>query len=206
MRARKPVGTGDGKARITRKQDFPSWLLFKLDRPQYSPSPEVLQSALAWSLFQPASDDPLVFVCRADPQRDEKRRKKKPTRETTPAHEPELRAQWEAAVKARGFPADAADLLLEAIGCRERGDLNQLASPISPALALLQNPAGAMSVDNPPNFANIIETCLAAGLGHPQQIAGRRHSGTRLPGSVVSAFRWSTSWTGNSMRSGLARW
>ena len=152
---------------------FPSWLMFDLGRPEYPPTPQIFQSAMAWSILAPGDERTRGLVYRPGPS-SEKDKKKIEIRGTDPLLTAADQREWEARVRANRYPQVASSLLLDAIEGQKNKSAVTFAAPITPALALLQNRYGAMGKSSPVDFAKIIETCFAA--GNPAQAQSRREA------------------------------
>ncbi|WP_156135103.1 hypothetical protein [Arthrobacter sp. L77] len=155
-------------------------LLLPFNRPEYFSVPEALLSALAWRAYEYASDaaptKPTGLMYKAEP-------KETPylsLRRTMP--EKDSAAALGRGLKDRGLSTEASDLLLgeaaasSVMGIRIEKTGNQPASPMTPALALMQNPRGVLVKKGPPDFGSIIESLFAVGHG----IGGPRASATEL--------------------------
>jgi hypothetical protein len=157
--------------------EAPAWLFPQLRRPQYPPSPDLLQVALAWSLVEPTSGLPgLMFNHDEPPGR--KRARRFEIAFTAPgvpdAHLPggiassatQRQAAWhQAARKALRTELEEAGPALEKAvqGLSGQRSRSTVASPLTPSLARMQDLRGAMAVENPPDFAAIIETLYQLG-------------------------------------------
>lgn len=161
----------------------PDCLLLPMKRPEYYSVPEALLSSLAWRAYENIS--PEVPIGRGSKAPKSTASRKKQTGhmyEATPrSHSTlDLRATRPKGDDATnfgnslkhvgGFSTDASDRLLgdavasSILGIRIEKTGNQPASPLSPALALLQDPKGVLVKAGPPDFGDIIETIFA--LGH----------------------------------------
>lgn len=141
-----------------------------LNRPEYVTVPEAFISALAWKLF----DAPDLLETEGKKRVGLYFRGSTPKgknvefRSTSPEGEQlsELAAALShAGVKAEESGSELARAVLNSVlGIRvERSDI-QPASPITPALALLQNPRGLLRKENPPDIADILESMYSFGL------------------------------------------
>ncbi len=139
-------------------------LLFPLNRPEYPRTPEVLQSALAWSLDrerQPGeASDGLVYEKRV-----ESSAKGLTIRQARPGSGEEASLLGELGLEFLPTrSAHAADGLWDGL----RGVVSSAAKaypvvPLTVGLALLQNAVGVHAKSGPPNFAEIIEQVYRAG-------------------------------------------
>lgn len=143
------------------------WIFADLYRPQYPPTPDVLQSALAWSFFKPApTEKPRGYIY-------SRQAASQPKRVQIVSTRPDLanNASWISALRGQrlfydGGPREsevahaAADSL---IGVEPLKGTGLTAAPLGPSAALLQDPSGAMGVANPPNFAALINQLFLLG-------------------------------------------
>jgi hypothetical protein len=139
-----------------------------LKRPQYPSSPEVLLSALAWSVIPRASghnETGLIY------QRKESRAKRGVAIEQTMPRGQGLE-DFRASLQSNGWmTADGGDLprvVAEAaadamLGVKPPKGVGYASSAIGLAGALLQDPTGSLAAKNPPNFANLLNTMYALG-------------------------------------------
>lgn len=171
------------------KESFAKHLLLPFNRPEYFAVPEALVSALAWRAYEPVMGaefgvpfSRLGFMYKAEPQN--------PTsfefRVTWPGG-PKAE-EFGAALKQKGrFSTEAPDDLLgnafarSVLGIRSENSGSQPASPMTPALALMQNSRGVMVKPSPPDYGNIIEAMFSAG-----------HSGLPSAQSESATRRWIT--------------
>lgn len=155
-------------------------LLLPFNRPEYFSVPEALLSSLAWRAHElvPESDaqKPVGLMYKAE-AKETHYLTLKPTKPEGTAAEALGRQ-----LKATALNTMASDLLLgEAVassvmGIRIEKTGNQPASPITPALALMQDPRGILVKKGPPDFASIIESLFT--VGHP--VGGPTESATEL--------------------------
>jgi hypothetical protein len=138
-----------------------------LNRPQYVASPETLISALAWRAFPiPLPDEGGRAVGLRFRSEQEKSgtlvyRATAPNRQTMGAFGDALAA---AGIAGEASPAQLAEAVEMSVrGLAARGGKSQAVSPLTPALALLQNPRGMMGSKNPPDIAEILEQMYALG-------------------------------------------
>lgn len=142
--------------------------LIDLRRPQYPSSPEVLLSALAWSLVRrarPTQSQGLIYV------RHGTRKKGVVINETFPAGEALERYRLgligaglhdiDGELSAEG--ARACALALKGI-TPEKG-AGTASSAVGVGAALMQDPVGGLAVANPPNFAHLLNTMYKLGGG-----------------------------------------
>ncbi|MDE8588346.1 hypothetical protein [Arthrobacter sp. NQ4] len=144
-------------------------LLLPFNRPEYFSVPEALLSALAWDAYDIASDvqgpKPVGLMYKADP----KETQYLSLRPTKPEG-----ASAEAlghSLKKLALNTAASDILLgdavasSVMGIRIEKTGNQPSSPMTPALALMQDPRGVLVKKGPPDFASIIESLFTVGHG-----------------------------------------
>ena len=144
-------------------------VLRTLNRPQYVPTPETLISALAWEVLEyddsSLNDIGWRYLGEAKPQG------RPPIRLSMPA---ESMASLGVALREAGFQherpeEEVAQAVANAIaGVRPAKGRSRAASPMTPALALMQNPEGMTGARNPANYASILEAlyCLGASDEH----------------------------------------
>ena len=139
-----------------------------LKRPQYPSSPEVLLSALAWSVVPRASEHSetgLIY------QRKESRAKRGVTIEQTMPRGQGLddfRASLQSNDWTTAAGGDLPRVVAEAaadamLGVKPPKGVGYPSSAIGLAGALLQDPIGSLATKNPPNFANLLNTMYALG-------------------------------------------
>src|SRR5690606_32095934 len=151
-----------------------------LQRPQYPSSPEVLLSALAWSVV-PRSDEGsgvgLIY---------QRSRGRKPRgvviEQTMPRDQQELEGFRER-LQANGWPVPTggglrkvvAEAVTDALlGGKPLSSRGRASSAIGLAGALLQDPVGGLSTRQPPNFAHLLNTMYVLGGEVAGQTAARR--------------------------------
>lgn len=149
-----------------------------LKRPQYPSSPEVLLSALAWSVVPRADDHGNAgLIYRRKDGGTKKRRGNGVVIEQTMPRGPGLE-EFRASLQSKGWTTSAAgDLpgtVAEAaadslLGIKPDKGIGYASSAIGLAGALLQDPVGGLATKNPPNFAHLINTMYALG----GDVAGR---------------------------------
>lgn len=144
-------------------------IIFPLLRPQYVPSPEVLISAMAWSLYDvklptaPAGKKVgLVFRGSPRPARTLEYFQTAPDPSSIHAFANALRAE-------RLRPTTSMDVLAEAVlnsieGIQVDQGRALPASPLTPSLALLQNVHGSMGTANPPSISGMLELLFLLGM------------------------------------------
>ena len=161
-------------------------LILPFNRPEFFSVPEALVSALAWKAYEPVSDirfdrpmSKLGLMYKAEPRN--------PTTF-------DFQVTWPGGTRAADFgqilketgrfSTEAGDALLgdavaqSVLGIRSEKSGSQPASPMTPALALMQNSRGVMVKPSPADYANIIESMFAAGqLG--ESSVSERASATR---------------------------
>lgn len=191
-------------------------LMPMLDRPQYVPSPEVLLSALAWSVV-PRQQKSIGLIY----ERHGTRGARKVQIEQTMPSAAQMnvfaqslnRAGYRTVGSRNGLPKIVAESVTAAI----RGSMPQEGKGTPSAAlglcgALLQDPVGALSVEGPPNFAKLINTMYALGHGSPEFTAGikwhtaaRRQAQTKQLKPIETAFASTTlkpylpaGWDGNA--------
>lgn len=138
-----------------------------LRRPQYPSSPEVLLSALAWSVIPRATgftDIGLIY------HRKESRATRGVTIEQTMPRGNSLEAFRESlqlnglTTVEGGLPLSAAEAVADALlGVKPPKGVGYASSAIGLSGALLQDPIGGLATKNPPNFANLLNTMYALG-------------------------------------------
>ncbi|MHC8606939.1 hypothetical protein ACW4FP_04700 [Paenarthrobacter ureafaciens] len=147
-------------------------LVLPFNRPEYYSVPEALVTALAWKAYEPSPEAELGlpfsqigFMYRAEAQ--------------NPSTF-DFRITWPGDTRAREFgenlrfaghfSTEASDSLLgnavaqSVLGIRSEKSGNQPASPMTPALALMQNMRGITVKPSPPDYGVIIEQIFSAGL------------------------------------------
>ncbi|GAA3404674.1 hypothetical protein [Pseudarthrobacter polychromogenes] len=144
-------------------------LLLPFNRPEYFSVPEALLSSLAWRAYEIASEadvrKPVGLMYKADA----KETQYLSLRPTKPGGAAAESLGYE--LKRRALNTAASDLLLgEAVassvmGIRIEKTGNQPASPMTPALALMQDPRGVLVKKGPPDFGAIIESLFTVGHG-----------------------------------------
>ncbi|MFP3578737.1 hypothetical protein SB659_04015 [Arthrobacter sp. SIMBA_036] len=155
-------------------------LILPFNRPEYFSVPEALLSALAWRAYGSAPDQEqgkalgLMYKAQAKETQYLTLRPTKPEEGAAQALGAQLRG--------RGISTSASDRLLgdavssSVTGIRIEKTGNQPSSPMTPALALMQNPRGVLVKQGPPDFGAIIESLFA--VGHP--VGGPAMSATEL--------------------------
>lgn len=144
-------------------------LLLPFNRPEYFSVPEALLSSLAWRAYEIASEadafKPVGLMYKAD-AKETQYLSLRPTKPGGAAAE-----SLGQELKRRALNTAASDSLLgEAVassvmGIRIEKTGNQPASPMTPALALMQDPRGVLVKKGPPDFAAIIESLFTVGHG-----------------------------------------
>ena len=139
-----------------------------LKRPQYPSSPEVLLSALAWSVTPRASgchETGLIYQ-----RKESLANRGVAIEQTMPRGQvlEDFRASLQAYGWADGKGGDLPIVVAEAaadamLGVRPPKGVGYASSAIGLAGALLQDPVGSLATKNPPNFANLINTMYALG-------------------------------------------
>ena len=138
-----------------------------LRRPQYPPTPDVLQSALAWSFFQrPSGAAALIFerLAQVGPRT--------LIISSTRPDSGEYKDAWRDALINNGvmsYGRPDALAVSQAVAGSIRGiepvkGAGVPAAPIGPACALLTDASGAMATANPPNFAQLINQLFRLGV------------------------------------------
>ncbi|WP_309073794.1 hypothetical protein [Paenarthrobacter sp.] len=155
-------------------------LLLPFNRPEYFSVPEALLSALAWRAYESISNEEqekplgLMYKAQAKETLYLSLRPTKPEEDTAETLGNQLRQ--------RGISTAASDRLLgdavssSVTGIRIEKTGNQPSSPMTPALALMQNPRGVLVKQGPPDFGAIIESLFT--VGHP--LVGPSMSATEL--------------------------
>ena len=147
-----------------------------LNRPQYVSSPETLISALAWRAFPvnvPDQDGKAVGLR----FRSEEAGTSTLTYRATAPNREALDA-FGVALSDAGIAGEANSVQLASAiemsvrGVAAAGGKSQAVSPLTPALALLQNPRGMMGSRNPPDIAEILEQMYALGRVNREDITG----------------------------------
>lgn len=136
-----------------------------LRRPQYPSSPEVLLSALAWSVVPRAEggDKAGLIYERFAATKGVIIQQTKPSGSEMVRFGEQLSSFG---VRALGEPkyADVAEAVATSLnGIRPLKGKGRSSSAIGIAPALLQDPVGGLSAENPPNFAQLINTIYALG-------------------------------------------
>lgn len=165
--------------------------LIGLPRPQYPPLPEAFTSAIASRIFE-VSAPPTETEGKAIGLRYRTREYETGTlayRGTAP--QGKRVEAFGLALEAQGVASETnAQLLGEAVansidGVRtEKGD-SQAASPMTPALALLQNARGMQGSKNPPDLGEIVEQLFSLGRGKDEASASGVASASELWLSAV---------------------
>lgn len=142
-------------------------LLLPFNRPEYFSVPEALLSALAWRAYEYSAGQearkPVGLMYKAEPKETQYLSLRPTMPEGTNA---ELLGHE---LKRHAVNTAASDLLLgEAVsssvmGIRIEKTGNQPSSPMTPALALMQDPRGVLVKKGPPDFASIIESLFTVG-------------------------------------------
>lgn len=158
----------------------PEHLLLPFNRPEYYSVPEALVSALCWRAYEAASDLNAASSAKVGKQVPvgymyHAQSKKTPTvevRATRPAGS-DAGALGTELKEAHGFVTDATPRLLgetvasSILGARIDRTGNQPASPLTPALALLQDMRGITVKAGPPDYGDIIEAMFSVGSRTP---------------------------------------
>lgn len=156
-------------------------LLTGLPRPEYVAAPEVLISSLAWSVLEVSgsrdSTRPLALAYRTDGRTSTTIdfRSTRPSAEKMP--------QWSGALLDAGLEGieDGSALGLAVAnsiaGVRARRAKGQAATPLTPALALLQNASGMMGKAKPPRIDLILEAMYSLGRSPSDGAAGETAAG-----------------------------
>lgn len=147
----------------------------ELKRPQYPSSPEILLSALAWSVIpRPASaprNTGLIYVRKDSNKLTRPSASKFNTHPTRPVGE-DL-TKFSEILKKKGFvihDGTLPEFVVEAVtdslmGARAEKGVGYASSAIGLCGALLQDPAGGLGAPNPPNFASLLNTMYTLGGG-----------------------------------------
>jgi hypothetical protein len=136
-----------------------------LNRPEHMPSPEGYISALAWSQYgssQPGVDESTWLAYQSKEQSTLSNRRLEFTAPEATKLQVALK-QHGLEVNTQKYSSAASAVLNSIIGMRITQTKSQPVSPLTPSLALLQNPRGVMAKDNPPNFAAIFEKIFLLG-------------------------------------------
>lgn len=189
-----------------------------LKRPQYPSSPEVLLSALAWSVVPRAPEHAktgLIYLRKGG------RKSRKVAIEQTMPSGPglegfreQLQAQRWLVADGRDLPRVAAEAAADALlGVKPPKGVGYASSAIGLAGALLQDPVGGLAAENPPNFANLLNTMYALGgeeaaataatrwfevARHYSRAAHLKEIEEALAGSALSRFLPGGSWPPDS--------
>ena len=149
-------------------------LLLPFNRPEYFSVPEALLSSLAWRAYAEVNGDspgkPLGLMYKAQP----KETSYLSLRTTKPDGDSAVRLG--SRLRNHGISTSATDRLLgdavasSVTGIRIEKTGNQPASPMTPALALMQNPRGVLVKQGPPDFGAIIESLFTVGHLHQSPI------------------------------------
>lgn len=160
----------------------PEQLILPFNRPEYFSVPEALVSAIAWRAYERTNSDvsvgrgtddpttatgktiPTGYMYHAEPRIESSVNLKatRPTGTTAAALGSELKITggWSTAANDKLLGEAAAASVL---GIRIEKTGNQPASPMSPALALMQDPRGILVKSAPPDFGDIIEAIYTVG-------------------------------------------
>jgi hypothetical protein len=142
----------------------------ELNRPQYVMAPEALVTALAWMVFTspdayPSQTRPVAYIYRSEASR----ARSLDLRTTYPYGSGALLefTAGLAGIHAQG--AEEQDLVGLAVassiqGTRPRNGKGQLASPLTPHLALLQDVRGFQGTAHPPDYGRILEQLYRLGI------------------------------------------
>lgn len=139
-------------------------VLRTLNRPQYVPTPETLISALAWDVIEYEDADLNGIGWRYEGDQNAKR-----TPPILLSLPPSATAELGRALKAAGMQhsrpdEEVARAVASAVaGVRSSKGKSRAASPMTPALALMQNPEGMTGARNPANYASILEALFCLG-------------------------------------------
>jgi hypothetical protein len=159
-----------------------------LRRPQYPSSPEVLLSALAWSVVPRSPDHKntgLIYVRK--PSHAERKVKIKATRPGGATPEGVTLEEFARELRANGMragdgtlPQYAAEAVTDSLlGVQPLKGIGTASSAIGVAGALLQDPIGGLAAANPPNFALLLNTMHALGGPAGPTAAARWFSAAR---------------------------
>jgi len=160
------------------------WLFPSLPRPQYPPFPDVLQSSLAWELVNRRQTNEGLVLQRTSSCRGSG--SDFAVRATSPyagedgqqsAHgllAPDERSRvWDSMARKvlnTDQPRAGRALIRSLQGVSGRGSTSVAMSPLTPSLARMQDAAGTMGTDGPPDFAGIFRALFSVG-GPPGQDA-----------------------------------
>lgn len=150
--------------------------LIDLRRPQYPSSPEILLSALAWSMVgraEPTRSQGLIYVTHGA------RKRGVVVNQTFPSGAA-LEQYRQGLIEAGLHDIDGELTTDEARACAlalkgvapEKG-AGTASSAVGIGVALMQDPVGGLAVANPPNFANLLNTMYVLGGGTGMTAAER---------------------------------
>lgn len=150
--------------------------LFELRRPQYPPSPEILLSALAWSLVERAKGTEhqgLIYLRHGRVRRGVSITSTFPQKETLEAYRQALVAAGVRDANGDLSLDEARACALALKGMAVEKSAGTATSAIGVGVALMQDPIGGLAVANPPNFAHLFNTMYVLGGGVGQTAAER---------------------------------
>lgn len=142
-------------------------LLLPFNRPEYFSVPEALLSALAWRAYALVSDQEqvkpvgLMYKAQAKETQYLSLRSTKPEENLAETLGGELRRGGVSTAASDRLLGDAVSFSVTGIRIEKTG--NQPSSPMTPALALMQNPRGVLVKQGPPDFGGIIESLFTVG-------------------------------------------
>lgn len=150
-----------------------------LKRPQYPSSPEVLLSALAWSVTPRTSGNKETGLIYHRKETQAKRgvviKQTMPRHESLEAFRKHLQTNGWATSAGGDLPKEVAEAAAGALlGVKPQKGIGYTSSAIGFAGALLQDPMGGLAVRNPPNFANLINTMYSLGGGSDRKTAAEQ--------------------------------
>jgi len=178
-----------------------SLLFIDLPRPEYVASPEILISSLAWREFayvDPSASSPQALAYRTDDRTS--------TKIEFRSTEPTDMSGWGESLSTAGlkgvedFAILGAATAVSIAGIRAKKAKGQAATPLTPALALLQDARGMLGKKNPPNIGLILEelyrlgassfeSTSATAASHWRHAAERRLSSDPLLQCIDTAAR-----------------
>lgn len=149
----------------------------ELNRPQYPSSPEVLLSALAWSVIPRApayKNTGLIYLRKSSrAHRDVKIEQTMPVGDSLESFRCSLQANGLRSANGE-LPIAAAKAAADALlGVQPLKGVGVASSAIGLCGALLQDPVGGLATNGPPNFAHLLNTMHALGGSEGESAAER---------------------------------
>ena len=178
-------------------------LLPSLDRPQYPSSPEILLSALAWSVVPRRKEHARTGLIYA--RRDSSGTRKVRIEQTMPKDD--LLGHFSTSLVAGGYrtqgttgtiPRYVAESIANALlGAQPAKGVGTPSAAMGIVGALLQDPVGGLGTENPPNFAKLLNTMYRLGggigtAGEKWHSAANRHAATQQLQAIEQALASTT--------------